>query len=107
MYDRKELEAEAKALGLKFTKDSSDENLSKLINEGKAQVDAKAAADAKAEGEREGAFIVVTGPKKGRWRTGRHFTKEPTKIYTADLSEADGLALKDDPSLSVSFFPAD
>lgn len=45
--------------------------------------------------------ITVTGPKGGRWRAGRHFTPEATRIALSELSRAVLKALKDDPALSV------
>ncbi|MCA0849691.1 HI1506-related protein [Salipiger thiooxidans] len=45
--------------------------------------------------------VVVTGPRKGRWRAGRHFTAEPVTIPAGDLSEDEIAALQGDPRLSV------
>ncbi|SDE46494.1 hypothetical protein SAMN04488105_1045 [Salipiger thiooxidans] len=45
--------------------------------------------------------VVVTGPRKGRWRAGRHFTAEPVTIPAEDLSEDEIAALLGDPRLSV------
>lgn len=46
--------------------------------------------------------ITITGPKQGRWRAGRRFTKEPVTIPVDDLSEAEICALEDDPKLVVT-----
>lgn len=45
--------------------------------------------------------VLVTGPKKGRWRAGRFFGPTPTAIRFEDLSEAELAALTGDPALSV------
>lgn len=49
----------------------------------------------------KGAAITVVGPKAGRWRAGRHFTKEPVVIALDDLGKGELDALKADPKLSV------
>lgn len=46
--------------------------------------------------------VVVVGPKRGRWRAGRRFGPEETRIPVEDLSEAQKTALLDDPALIVS-----
>lgn len=48
-----------------------------------------------------GQIVRVTGPKRGRWRAGRHFTAEPQDILIGDLTEDDLQALVDDPKLTV------
>lgn len=45
--------------------------------------------------------IIITGPKKGRWRAGRHFGPTPTTIPLEELSEEAAEALKSDPKLSI------
>lgn len=55
----------------------------------------------------EPVMITVTGPKRGRWRAGRHFTAEPVQIPVADLTEEDIAALVGDPRLSVAGLPVD
>lgn len=45
--------------------------------------------------------VAVVGPKKGRWRAGRHFTPEVTIIPLAELNETELAALKGDPYLVV------
>jgi hypothetical protein len=52
----------------------------------------------------EGA-IIVTGPKKGRWRAGRHFTSEPQIILVSDLEPGQREAIQADPKLTVEFIP--
>jgi hypothetical protein len=49
-----------------------------------------------------GEVLIVTGPKKGRWRIGRRFGPEPVEIPLADLTEAQALALRDDPKLKFA-----
>jgi hypothetical protein len=46
-------------------------------------------------------LVRVTGPKRGRWRAGRHFGPEPVDIAAGDLTEAEIAALAGDPALSV------
>lgn len=45
--------------------------------------------------------ITITGPRRGRWRAGRHFGPEPVTIALADLSDAELEALRGDPALTV------
>lgn len=54
----------------------------------------------------QASIVVVIGPAKGRWRAGRHFTAEPTKIRINELSETDLVALQADPVLNVSIVAA-
>lgn len=48
-----------------------------------------------------GAALTITGPKRGRWRAGRHFGPQPVTIPLADLTEAEIAALRADPALTV------
>lgn len=52
------------------------------------------------------ATVVVTGPEKGRWRIGRHFTREPASIPLGDLKKGDLDRLKSDPELFVQVIDA-
>jgi hypothetical protein len=52
--------------------------------------------------EEENLAVVVIGPKKGRWRAGRHFTHEPTMIQVVELTDDQALQIKNDPTLAVS-----
>lgn len=55
----------------------------------------------------EGRFtIVVRGPAQGRWRIGRKFTAEPVSIPVNELTEAQLMALRDDPALMVTVIDA-
>ncbi|WP_126975040.1 hypothetical protein [Frigidibacter oleivorans] len=55
------------------------------------------------EAEPQAAVVlVVTGPRKGRWRAGRHFGPEPVTLVAADLTEAERAQLMDDPVLTVT-----
>ncbi|WP_305970445.1 MULTISPECIES: hypothetical protein [unclassified Mameliella] len=54
----------------------------------------------------EGVLTVI-GPKKGRWRAGRHFTPEPVEIPLANLSEEEIAMLVADPKLTLSGLPQD
>jgi hypothetical protein len=47
--------------------------------------------------------LRVTGPAKGRWRAGRHFTPETVIIPVRDLNEDEMAALHTDPELVVQF----
>lgn len=48
-----------------------------------------------------GPMVTVIGPRKGRWRAGRHFTREAVDIPLSELAEAELEALKGDPCLMV------
>lgn len=65
------------------------------------------AADQSEAPPAEGAVWRITGPKKGRWRVGRFFTKEPEDISIDDLSEDDLKALEADPRLTVELIEPD
>ncbi|MBJ2150609.1 hypothetical protein [Paracoccus sp. IB05] len=45
--------------------------------------------------------IYVRGPEKGRWRAGRHFTRETVPVEVADLTEEQLSAIEDDPELTI------
>lgn len=45
--------------------------------------------------------VVVVGPKQGRWRAGRHFGAEPTRIPLQELTEDEKAALVGDPVLII------
>lgn len=49
--------------------------------------------------------IIVTGPKKGRWRAGRHFTPEPQIILVSDLEPGQREMIEGDLKLTVEFVP--
>lgn len=61
-------------------------------------------APAQPEPGAEGA-IIVTGPKKGRWRAGRHFTPEPSIILVSDLEPGQREMIEGDLKLTVEFVP--
>lgn len=50
--------------------------------------------------------VVVTGPRQGRWRIGRHFGAEPTVLSREELTEAQFAALCGDALLSVRVIDA-
>lgn len=50
--------------------------------------------------------VLVTGPKRGRWRAGMHFTPTPTALVLADLSPGVLATLKADPLLTVRIVDA-
>ncbi|MFC0157696.1 hypothetical protein CDZ97_00750 [Mameliella alba] len=54
----------------------------------------------------EGVLTVI-GPRKGRWRAGRHFSPEPVKIPLAELSDDEIAMLAGDPKLTLSGLPQD
>lgn len=91
---REELEAQAKALGLNYPANIGDKKLAQRVAE----------ASAEKEPVRE---IVVVGPKKGRWRSGRRFDRTPTRIPLGDLTEEELEALHADPKLEVGMMPVD
>lgn len=57
---------------------------------------AKAARALGSEGE-----IIVTGPRKGRWRAGRLFGAEGVRLNLADLTEVEKAMIAGDPDLIV------
>lgn len=63
---------------------------------------APAAAKDKTKASASGPTVVVKGPKKGRWRCGRHFGPEAVKIPLEELSKDEMAALKADPELIVT-----
>lgn len=46
--------------------------------------------------------LVVTGPKRGRWRAGWHFGPEPRRLPLAEMTEDERAAIEGDPALTVS-----
>ncbi|AUC54244.1 hypothetical protein CDO87_14135 [Sagittula sp. P11] len=54
----------------------------------------------------EGGLVII-GPKKGRWRAGRHFTPTPTIVLVSELAEAEREMIEGDPKLVVEFLPPD
>lgn len=50
-------------------------------------------------------FVDVTGPAKGRWRIGKHFTRQTQRIALADLKDGELDALEADPELAVTVVP--
>ncbi|WP_323036248.1 hypothetical protein [Pararhodobacter sp.] len=49
-----------------------------------------------------GGLIVVTGPKRGRWRAGYHFGPEPVTLKLDELTEDECAAIGKDPMLTTS-----
>jgi hypothetical protein len=64
---------------------------------GESQAAAKAGGEAVATSS---ASITVTGPRRGRWRAGRHFGPVAVTIPLAELSESDLTAIENDPALT-------
>lgn len=52
-------------------------------------------------------FVRVTGPRKGRWRAGRQFGREPVFIDAAELTPEARDAIYDDPMLSAEVVSAE
>lgn len=50
--------------------------------------------------------VLVTGPKRGRWRAGMKFGAEPKRLVVADLTDDEKIAIDLDPVLSVVPAPA-
>lgn len=66
--------------------------------------DAKALSGANSEDTQPAALspsLIITGPKRGRWRAGRHFGPQAVTIPVADLTETEIAALRADPVLTV------
>lgn len=116
MQTREELEARAAELGIKVQPNMKDETIQKRIEEAEAKTKAEAEAKAKAEAEEKakaeakakaaqsepaGGHVIVTGPVKGRWRIGKFFTREQTRLELAELSDDQLAALNADPTLAV------
>ncbi|MEO1974805.1 MAG: HI1506-related protein [Paracoccaceae bacterium] len=122
--ERIALEARATAANVSFAPNIGDEKLAERVAKAEAAgttpepseaaaantVDAGAPA---AAGAKDGApaakpvVVVVTGPRKGRWRAGRHFTAEPVTIPAEELSDDEVAALLGDPRLTVETREAD
>lgn len=121
--ERLALEARADALGITHRANWHDETIAEKIAEAEAAQAASGQASASGEGASapdnggegggktaptqpepgaEGALIVI-GPKKGRWRAGRHFTREPSIILVSDLAEGEREMIEGDPMLTVEF----
>lgn len=126
------LEARAKELGVEFAPNIGDEKLKARVDEAEAKAtppaqggsdapsgeastgtttvneavtnDASEAgkSGAPAHDEDPGPVVTVIGPRKGRWRAGRHFTREAVEIPLSELAEAELEALKGDPRLTVT-----
>ncbi|MCW1934117.1 helix-hairpin-helix domain-containing protein [Pararhodobacter zhoushanensis] len=47
--------------------------------------------------------LLVTGPKRGRWRAGWHFGPEPVRLALADPTDEERAAIEADPTLTVEF----
>lgn len=50
----------------------------------------------------EPGVLVVTGPKRGRWRAGWHFGPEPRRLPLAEMTNEERAAIEGDPALVVS-----
>lgn len=59
-----------------------------------------AAPPPKDEGPKRSSSITVTGPRRGRWRAGRHFGSVAVTIPLSELSESDLTAIENDPALT-------
>ncbi len=107
MTEREQLEARANALGVKFPKNIGDAKLAEKVTaaEGDNKSSKPPADQAKGKKTRAtdpaGGAIVVTGPKKGRWRAGRYFGHEPVEIPIEELSKKDAKKLASDPQLTI------
>ena len=67
------------------------------------QSEAGAVEAAAAPDPLDGALgVSIVGPKRGRWRAGRHFTPEPTVIALDELSLDEQAAIAMDPELKVT-----
>ena len=53
-----------------------------------------------------GPTVLVTGPKRGSWRAGMHFTPTPTALPLDDLAPGVLEALEADPLLTVKIVDA-
>ena len=118
MTDREHLEARAAELGITIQASMKDTTIQRRIDEreqeiavenadkGTGSADETDAPKDAVQQPKSGAYVDVTGPAKGRWRIGKHFTRETQRIELDDLTEADLAALKNDPELAVTVVPA-
>lgn len=65
-----------------------------------ADAQIKAQADAQ-DGEAVADFILVTGPRRGRWRGGMYFTATPVLLVLADLTDDQKELIDGDKTLNV------
>lgn len=125
---REELDARAAKLGISTSSRWKDETVAEKIAEAEAK---QAGSDTTPEGATDGSgpvqgateqtapikssdpeqppegVLTVIGPRKGRWRAGRHFSPEPVKIPLAELSDDEIAMLAGDPKLTLSGLPQD
>ncbi|WP_102226918.1 hypothetical protein [Acidimangrovimonas sediminis] len=64
------------------------------------------AAPAAADLSATGATVIVKGPRKGRWRCGRHFGATAVTIPAEELDEDDLAAIEADPALTMTVVDA-
>ncbi len=112
------LEKRAKELDVEFTWNLGDDKLERRITKAEAKKTVPG-SDVPDQGQSKpmtgelapvlskSLVVIVTGPKRGRWRIGRHFTHEPVTIPVDELSEDQQTALLSDPKLSVETREAD
>lgn len=110
---RQALETRAEEMGVKFAHNIGDETLAERIAAAEAEAEGQdtppsptaggdqAGADPQASPSVPGLVVRVTGPKKGRWRAGRHFTAEPVDIPMDELTGDELAALEADPKIEI------
>ncbi|MDD9731198.1 hypothetical protein PVW46_14880 [Mameliella sp. AT18] len=127
---REELDARAAELGISTSPRWKDETVAEKIAEAEAEAE-QTATDTTPEGTSDGpgpvqgagegaapikssdpeqppeGVLTVIGPRKGRWRAGRHFSPESVKIPLAELSDDEIAMLAGDPKLTLSGLPQD
>ncbi|MCT4576883.1 hypothetical protein [Donghicola sp.] len=125
--DRLALEARADALGVSYQWNTGDELLLSRITEAEEAAAAAPQAEAQEEGTATAApepeasaavpqgdendvapwgltdddVLIVTGPRKGRWRAGLKFGPEPVRIPVSELTDEEVEAISGDPKLTV------
>lgn len=86
--DRDTLKARATELGIEFEERISTKKLAALVREAEVGPDVVA--------------VRVKGPRRGRWRAGRHFTDQVTEFAPGDLTGDELAAFEADPELTVT-----
>jgi hypothetical protein len=117
MTDREQLEARATELGITIQASMKDTTIQRRIDEREQEIavenankstggtDENDASKDAVQPPKSGAYVEITGPAKGRWRIGKHFTRQTQRLELDDLTEAELSALKNDPELAVTVVP--
>lgn len=97
--DKKAAEAAKPAHAEKAAEAAKAAEAKKSAEAAKAAEVKKTATGAKRAGKDE-AWLIVSGPERGRRRAGHAFGKSPVEICVADLTDEQLAAIKGDPQLA-------